>query len=156
MVIAIIFWVIVAVIGLLLLIFTAAIIAFLHQSYFYKITRASFVEDLEKIINGSITFPEYDSLTCVTVVQDKLLNECQYEIADMPEMYSKGAKEGFYFNEDGNKKIAEMIKMLQTTNEAVIPDKKEITRAWKGFMTILIIDAVIIAGILWVKRALSL
>jgi hypothetical protein len=156
MIIPIIFWILVSLVGIILLVSNAAIAGFLHQSYFFKVSRSSFVKDLEKIIYGSITYPEYDSLTSVTIVQDKLLCKCQEEIVDMEENYSKGAKEGFYFNENGNRKISEMITMLKTTKEAIVPERKEIARAWRTFIIILLVDAFVIVGIVWVKRALHL
>ena len=46
MILTVIFWIVVIVIAVILLLINAMVIGFLHQSYFYMVSRADFIEDL--------------------------------------------------------------------------------------------------------------
>lgn len=80
---SIIFWILVILISIILLLINIAIAGYLHQSYFYKVSRADFVKELKNIIDGKMDYKDYDSFVMPTIVQDKLLSDFQYEIIGM-------------------------------------------------------------------------
>ncbi len=88
----------------------------IHSDRTYKPTREEIEQILMSIINGNISDAELDEFICVRIKYDPDLEMIRELFVEIDEDGSNiaDAKEGFFYNEKGMKKIKELLKNLNT------------------------------------------